>query len=86
MLTNKSRLKPLWWLGRSVMPLLLALVFLLVMLGGCASKQPTLAVDCPHPPVVHATLKESSLPAAQTYSKEARSWFEEVSNYLSALR
>lgn len=56
------------------------------MLGGCASRPPTLAVDCPHPPVVPATLKESSLPAAQTYSKEARSWFEEVSNYLSALR
>lgn len=86
MLTNKSRLKPLWRLGRSVMPLLLALVFLLVMLGGCASKQPTPAVDCPQSPQVPATLKESSLPDAQTYSKEARSWFEEVSNYLSALR
>ena len=86
MLTNKSRLKPLWRLGRSVMPLLLALVFLLVMLGGCASKQPTLAVDCPQPVPVPASLSESNLPAAQTYSKEARSWFEEVSNYLSALR
>lgn len=65
---------------------LLAPMILALILSGCASKQPTLAVDCPHPPVVPATLKESSLPAAQTYSKEARSWFEEVSNYLSALR
>lgn len=86
MLTNKSRLKPLWWLGRSVMPLLLALVFLLVMLGGCASKQPTLAVDCPQPVPVPATLKESSLPDAQTLSSEAKSWFDEVSSFLSGLR
>ena len=66
---------------RLLVPMILALI-----LSGCASKQPTLAVDCPHPPVVPATLKESSLPDAQAYSKEARSWFEEVSNYLSALR
>lgn len=65
---------------------LLAPMILALILSGCASKQPTLAVDCPHPPVVPATLKGSSLPAAQTYSKEARSWFEEVSNYLSGLR
>lgn len=86
MLTNKSRLKPLWRLGRSVMPLLLALVFLLVMLGGCASKPPMQSVDCPQLPAVPATLKESSLPDAQAYSKEARSWFEEVSSFLSELR
>ena len=73
-------------LGRSVMPLLLALVFLLVMLGGCASKQPTLAVDCPQPVPVPASLKESSLPDAQTLSSEARSWFDEVSSFLSGLR
>lgn len=65
---------------------LLAPMILALILSGCASKQPMLAVDCPQPPAVPSSLKESSLPAAQTYSKEARSWFEEVSNYLSALR
>lgn len=53
---------------------------------GCASRPTPPAVDCPQSPQVPATLKESSLPDAQAYSKEARSWFEEVSNYLSALR
>ena len=72
--------------GRSVTSRSLMLATCLLILSGCASKQPTLAVDRPHPPVVPATLKGSSLPAAQTYSKEARSWFEEVSNYLSGLR
>lgn len=65
---------------------LLAPMILALILSGCASKQPTLAVDCPQPVPVPATLKESSLPDAQAYSKEARSWFEEVSNYLSGLR
>ncbi len=35
---------------------------LALILSGCASKQPTLAVDCPQPVPVPATLKESSLP------------------------
>lgn len=72
--------------GRSAIPLLLASTILALILSGCASKQPTLAVDCPQPVPVPATLKESSLPDAQAYSKEARSWFEEVSSFLSELR
>lgn len=76
------------WLKRRrcAMPHWLALVTCLATLTGCASKQPTLAVDCPQPPTLPATLKESSLPAAQAYSKEARSWFDEVSSFLSGLR
>lgn len=72
--------------GRHVMRLLLASMTLLLTLAGCAVKPTPPAVDCPQSPQVPATLKESSLPDAQAYSKEARSWFEEVSNYLSALR
>lgn len=83
---KECSISPLSRRGKSVIKLWLMSSVCLMTLTGCASKQPTLAVDCPHPPVVPATLKESSLPAAQTYSKEARSWFEEVSNYLSALR
>lgn len=76
-----------WWMRwRPGTRRLLESTILALILSGCASKQPTLAVDCPQPVPVPATLKESSLPDAQTYSKEARSWFEEVSNYLSALR
>lgn len=76
------------WLkrGRCAMPHWLALVTCLATLTGCASRPTQPAVDCPEPPQIPASLKESSLPAAQTYSKEARSWFEEVSNYLSVLR
>jgi len=44
------------------------------------------AVDCPQPVQVPATLKESSLPAARTYSAEAQAWFDEVSTFLSGLR
>ena len=33
-----------------------------------------------------ASLKESSLPAAQALSSEAQSWFDEVSSFLSGLR
>lgn len=86
MQVSKNRLKPLWPHGKSVMPLSLVLIACLVTLSGCVSKQPTLAVDCPRPVQIPATVKESSLPDAQTFSKEARSWFDEVSNYLSGLR
>ena len=65
---------------------LLAPMILALILSGCASKQPTLAVDCPQPVPVPATLKESSLPDAQTLSSEAQSWFDEVSSFLSGLR
>lgn len=65
---------------------LLASTILALILSGCASKQPTLAVDCPQPVPVPASLKESSLPDAQTLSSEARSWFDEVSSFLSGLR
>ena len=76
------------WLkrGRCAMPHWLALVTCLATLTGCAVRPPRPAVDCPHPPVVPATLKESSLPDAQAYSTEARSWFDEVSSFLSGLR
>ena len=86
MLTNKSRLKPLWRLGRSVMPLLLALVFLLVMLGGCSSKQPTLAVDCPQPVQIPASLSESASSEVQSLSSEVQVYLNDVSNWLKELR
>lgn len=65
---------------------LLAPMILALILSGCASKQPMLAVDCPQAPQVPATLKESSLPDARTLSSEAQSWFDEVSTFLSELR
>ena len=65
---------------------LLAPMILALILSGCASKQPMLAVDCPQPVPVPATLKESSLPDARTLSSEAQSWFDEVSSFLSELR
>ena len=76
------------WLkrGRPGTRRLLASTILALILSGCASKQPTLAVDCPQRPAVPATLKESSLPDAQTLSSEAQSWFDEVSTFLSELR
>lgn len=76
------------WLkrGRCAMPHWLALVTCLATLTGCAVRPTPPAVDCPQPPAVPASLSESSLPDAQTYSKEARSWFEEVSSFLSGLR
>lgn len=86
MLTNKSRLKPLLRHGKRGMRLCLASMLLLVMLTGCASNPTPPAVDCPQPPQVPVTLKESSLPAVQTYSKEAQAWFDEVSTFLSGLR
>lgn len=76
-----------WWMrGRCAMPHLLASTILLVTLTGCAVKPTQPAVDCPQPVQVPATLKESSLPDAQTLSSEAQSWFDEVSTFLSALR
>ena len=76
-----------WWMrGRLGTRRLLVPMILALILSGCASKQPTLAVDCSQPVQVPATLKESNLPDAQTYSTEAQTWFEEVSNYLSGLR
>ena len=65
---------------RLLVPMILALI-----LSGCASKQPTLAVDCPQPPAVPATLKESSLPDAQDCSNEVRAWLDDVQSFLSAL-
>lgn len=65
---------------------LLAPMILALILSGCASKQPMLSVDCPQPEQVPSTLKESSLPAARTYSAEAQAWFDEVSTFLSGLR
>lgn len=66
---------------RLLVPMILALI-----LSGCASNPPPPAVDCPQSPQVPATLKESSLPDAQTLSSEAQSWFDEVSTFLSGLR
>ena len=83
---SKSKHKPLWPRGKSVMPLSLASMLLLVTLTGCASRQPKPDVDCPQPVPIPASLKESSLPDAQTYSTEARTWFDEVSSYLNGLR
>lgn len=65
---------------------LLVSTILALILSGCASKQPTLAVDCPQPVPVPATLKESGLPDAQALSSEAQNWFGEVSSFLSGLR
>ena len=44
------------------------------------------AVDSPQPAPVPASLSESSLPAAQTYSNEVASFLSEVQGFLSALR
>lgn len=76
------------WLthGRRAMRHLLALVTCLAILTGCASKQPTLAVDCPQSPLVPATLKESSLPEVQSLSNEAQSYFKDVSDFLRELQ
>lgn len=65
---------------------LLASTILLVTLTGCAVKPIQPAVDCPQTPQLPANLKGSSLPAVQGFSKEARSWFDEVSSFLSELR
>lgn len=65
---------------------LLASMILALILSGCASNPTPPAVDCPQPVPVPASLKESSLPDAQTLSSEARSWFDEVSSFLSGLR
>ena len=65
---------------------LLASMTLLLTLTGCASRPTQPAVDCPEPPQIPASLKESSLPDARTLSSEAQSWFDEVSSFLSGLR
>ena len=65
---------------------LLAPMILALILSGCASRPLMQSVDCPQPPAVPATLKESSLPSVQTFSSEAQTWFEEVSSFLSGLR
>lgn len=83
---SKNRLKSLWPHGKSVMPLSLVLIACLVTLSGCASKQPTLAVDCPRSVQIPATLKESSLPEVQSLSNEAQSYFKDVSDFLRELQ
>lgn len=76
-----------WWMhGRPGTRRLLAPMILALILSGCASKPTPPAVECPQPAPLPAALSESSLPDAQAYSKEARSWFEEVSSFLSELR
>lgn len=76
-----------WWMrGRPGTRRLLAPMILALILSGCASKPSMQSVDCPQLPAVPATLKESSLPDAQTLSSEAQSWYEEVSTFLSGLR
>ena len=65
---------------------LLASMILALILSGCASNPTPPAVDCPQPVPVPASLKESSLPDARNLSSEARSWFDEVSSFLSGLR
>lgn len=72
--------------GRPRTRRLLAPMILALILTGCASKQPKPDVDCPQPVPVPATLKESSLPVAQVLSKEAQSWCDEVSSFLSELQ
>lgn len=76
----------LWMRGRPGTRRLFAPMILALILSGCASNPPTLAVDCPQAPQVPAMLKESSLPDARTLSSEAQSWFDEVSSFLSGLR
>lgn len=72
--------------GKRVTQLLLASMILLVMLTGCAVKPTPPAVDCPEPVRIPASLAESSLPDARTYSAEAQAWFDEVSTFLSGLQ
>ena len=76
------------WLkrGRCAMPHWLALVTCLATLTGCASRPTQPAVDCPEPPQIPASLKESALADAQALSSEAQSWLNEASSSLSGLR
>ena len=76
------------WLthGRRAMRHLLALVTCLATLTGCASRPTQPAVDCPEPPQIPASLKESALPDAQALSSEAQNWLNEASSFLSGLR
>lgn len=76
----------LWMRGMHVMRLLLASTLLLAMLSGCAVKPTPPAVDCPEPPQIPASLKESALSDAQALSSEAQSWLNEASSFLSGLR
>lgn len=68
------------------MPHWLALVTCLATLTGCASRPTQPAVDCPEPPQIPASLKESALADAQALSSEAQSWLNEASSFLSGLR
>ena len=83
---RKCSTSRLWPHGKRGTGPCLASLILVLMLTGCASKQPMQSVDCPQLSAVPATLKESSLPDAQTLSSEAQSWFDEVSTFLSGLR
>ena len=68
------------------MPLSLVLIGCLVMLSGCASKQPTLAVDCPQPVQIPASLSASNSQEVQNLSKEVQTYLTDVSNWLKELR
>ena len=76
------------WLkhGKSAMRHLLVSMTLLATLSGCASRPTPPAVDCPEPPQIPASLKESALADAQALSSEAQSWLNEASSFLSELR
>ena len=53
---------------------------------GCASKQPTLAVDCPQPVQIPASLSESASSEVQSLSSEVQVYLNDVSNWLKELR
>ena len=65
---------------------LLAPMILALILSGCASNPTPLAVDCPQPPQVPASLARSSLPEVQALSSEAQSYFKDVSAFLRELQ
>ena len=72
--------------GKSVTRRWLSLLTCGLMLSGCAAKQPPPSVLCPEPAPVPAQLKESSLPAAQTYSRKVSIWAQKVQDFLKELR
>ncbi len=72
--------------GRNVMPLTLVCATCLLMLTGCASRQMQSSVSCPEPVTLPASVSDSKLPDAQSYSQEVADYLSEVSSYLKALQ
>lgn len=75
-----------WMLGTLLLPWLLLFV---LMLCGCATKQPEqviVSAPCPPPPVLPASVSESRLGDAQAFSEKVSNYFQRVRDFLSELR